>query len=89
MRLSTDDLVLWHQGFVQLNATIIYTWGLMLVLVVGARLITRRLTTGISVSRGQSALEIIVRNLKKEIDEAQNKLQFILKSVEKTLNADK
>jgi F-type H+-transporting ATPase subunit a len=69
MRLSTDELVFWQHGFFKLNATIVYTWGLMLVLVVGAKLITRRLSSGISVSRGQCALEIIVSGIKKEIEE--------------------
>ena len=37
MHLSTDQLILWQQGFLKLNGTIVYTWGLMLVLVVGSR----------------------------------------------------
>ena len=41
MRLSTDQLIFWQYGFLKLNATIVYTWGLMLVLAVGAKLITR------------------------------------------------
>jgi F-type H+-transporting ATPase subunit a len=35
MRLSPDEWVFWQFGFVQLNATIVFTWGLMLVLVLG------------------------------------------------------
>jgi hypothetical protein len=42
MHLSTDQLIFWQHGFLKLNATIVYTWGLMLVLAVGAKLITRR-----------------------------------------------
>jgi F-type H+-transporting ATPase subunit a len=56
-------------AYYQFNATIVYTWGLMLVLAVGAKLITRRLTTGISISRWQCALEIIVIDIKKQIEE--------------------
>lgn len=69
MHLSTDQLVFWQHGFFKLNATIVYTWGLMLVLAVGSKLITRHLTAGISVSRGQSALEIIVTTIKEQIVE--------------------
>jgi F-type H+-transporting ATPase subunit a len=69
MRLSTDQLIFWQHGFLKLNATIVYTGGLMLVLAVGAKLITRRLTTGISISRWQCALEIIVIGIKKQIEE--------------------
>ena len=46
MRLSPDEMIFWQYGFLKLNATIVFTWGLMLVLVVGSKLITRRLSTG-------------------------------------------
>ena len=69
MHLSTDQLIFWQHGFLKLNGTIVYTWGLMLVLALGAKLITRRLTTGISISRWQCALEIIVLGIKKQIEE--------------------
>ena len=45
MRLSPDELVFWRYGFVVLNSTIVTTWALMLVMAVGARLITRKLAT--------------------------------------------
>jgi len=69
MHLSTDQLIFWQHGFLKLNGTIVYTWGLMLVLTVGTRLITRRLNTGISISRSQAALEIIVTGVKRQIEE--------------------
>src|SRR5680860_1362431 len=43
MRLSPDELIFWQHGFIKLNATVVTTWGLMLVLTLGARLITRKL----------------------------------------------
>jgi len=69
MRLSTDQLVFWQHGLFKLNATIVYTWGLMLVLVVGSKMITRRLTSGIAISRWQGALEIIVTGIRQQIQE--------------------
>lgn len=30
MRLSLDEIVFWQYGFVKINATIAFTWGLML-----------------------------------------------------------
>lgn len=69
MHLSPDQLVLWQHGFLKLNATIVTTWGLMLVLVLGARLITRRITSGITVSRWQCALEIIVTSMTRQVEE--------------------
>ena len=44
MRLSPDQLIYWQHGFLKLNATIVFTWALMLVLAVGSKLITRRLS---------------------------------------------
>jgi F-type H+-transporting ATPase subunit a len=69
MHLSTDQLLFWQHGFLKLNGTIVYTWGLMLVLVVGSRLITRRLTTGTAISGWQCVLEIIVIGIRKQIEE--------------------
>jgi F-type H+-transporting ATPase subunit a len=69
MHLSTDQLLFWQQGFFKLNGTIVYTWGLMLVLVVGSRLITRRLTSGIAISGWQCVLEIIVLGIRNQIEE--------------------
>src|ERR1700722_6065640 len=69
MHLSADQLIFWQHGFLKLNGTIVYTWGLMLVLTLGAKLITRRLTAGRNISRWQCALEIIVLGIKKQIAE--------------------
>jgi F-type H+-transporting ATPase subunit a len=69
MHLSSDDLIFWQHGWFKLNETIVMTWALMLVLAVGARLITRTLATGAKISRWQSALEIIVTGIKKQIEE--------------------
>jgi F-type H+-transporting ATPase subunit a len=67
MRLSTDEIVLWQHGFAKLNATILWTWVLMLIMVIGARLITKRLKSEIHISRRQNVLEIIVLGILKQI----------------------
>ena len=67
MRLSPDQLVFWQHGFVKLNATIVYTWGLMLVLALGSKLITRKLSATVSPSRWQSLLELVVTGIKTQI----------------------
>src|SRR5689334_22872474 len=67
MRLSPDQTIFWQHGFVKLNATIVFTWGLMLVLVVGSRLITRKLSTDHKRSRWQNLLEIVVTAIQKQI----------------------
>jgi hypothetical protein len=60
MRLSPDQLIFWQYGFLKLNATIVFTWGLMLVLAVGSHLITRKLSQDLKRSRWQNLLEIVV-----------------------------
>jgi F-type H+-transporting ATPase subunit a len=69
MRLSPDEIIFWQSGFFKLNATIVFTWALMLVLAVGAKLITRKLTTDHERSRWQNLLEIVVTLLAKQIEE--------------------
>lgn len=70
MRLSPDEIIYWQQGFFKLNATLVFTWGLMFVLAVGAKLITRRLKTGHARSRWQNLLEIVVLGIVRQIEEA-------------------
>ena len=67
MRLSPDDMVLWRHGFLKLNGTIAFTWGLMFVLVVGSKIITRKLSTDLTRSRWQNLLEIVVSGIEKQI----------------------
>ena len=69
MHLSSDELILWQHGFFKLNATIVTTWALMLVLAVGAKLVTRNLAHEVHISRWQSLLEIVVTNIRKQIEE--------------------
>jgi F-type H+-transporting ATPase subunit a len=69
MHLSPDAIIFWQHGFLKLNATIVFTWGLMLVLAVGSKLITRRLSTGLTRSRWQNLLEIVVTLTEKQIEE--------------------
>lgn len=79
MRLSPDEMIFWQHGFFKLNATIVFTWGLMLVLAVGAKLITRKLTTEHKRSRWQNLLEIVVTGIEKQIEDVglQNPKKYI------------
>jgi len=70
VRLSPDQMIFWQHGFLKLNGTIVFTWGIMLVLAVGSKLVTRRLSTGLERSRWQNLLEIVVTAITKQIQEA-------------------
>lgn len=69
MHLSPDQIIYWQLGVFQLNATIVTTWVLMLLLTVAAILMTRRLSTGLDISRWQNFLEIIVGGIRDQIRE--------------------
>jgi F-type H+-transporting ATPase subunit a len=69
MHLSPDEVIYWHYGLLKLNATIAYTWALMIVLVVGSKIVTRKLSTGLERSRWQNLLEIVVTSIQKQIEE--------------------
>lgn len=69
MRLSPDEMIFWQHGFLKLNATIVFTWGLMGVLTLGAHLITRTLSTDLKRSRWQNLLEMVVIAIETQIEE--------------------
>jgi F-type H+-transporting ATPase subunit a len=57
----------WH--FITINATLVYTWLVMGILVIGSILITRNLSTDRKMSRWQNLLEVIVGAIRSEIQE--------------------
>ncbi len=67
--LSPDEVVYWSMGPVELNATIVFTWGIMAGLVLLAILVTRTLKTTGEMSRLQNLLEVIVSGLRSQIRE--------------------
>ncbi len=69
MRLSPDQLIFWQSGFFKINATILYTWALMLLMTVSSMLITCKLSKDLTRSLWQNLLEIIVTAIEKQIEE--------------------
>jgi len=69
MHLSPDQIIFWQHGFFKLNATIVFTWALMLVLTVGSKLVTRKLSTELKRSRWQNLLEIVVTSIDSQIED--------------------
>lgn len=69
MRLSPDQLIFWQYGWFHLNATIVFTWAIMLVMAIGAKLITRRLTSEHERSRWQNFAEIIIVAIQQQISD--------------------
>lgn len=69
MHLSPDEIIFWRHGFFKLNATIVFTWGLMLLMSVGAKLITRNLAADHKRTRWQNLVAIVVTGTLKQIEE--------------------
>ena len=67
LTFSFEEDVLYQWSFLKLTATIVYTWVVMAVLVVGSWLVTRKLSSGPKVSRWQNLLEGVVSFLRNEI----------------------
>ena len=60
MDITPDSVEMFTIGSVTINATIFFTWVVMVLLAGGSWLITRKLSSGTDISRGQNALEVIV-----------------------------
>jgi F-type H+-transporting ATPase subunit a len=67
MNITPDQIVIWQWGPFVLNATIAFTWVVMALLVVGARLVTLRLSDGETMSRWQNMLEVLVVGMRDQI----------------------
>ncbi|MDD5642905.1 MAG: F0F1 ATP synthase subunit A, partial [Syntrophales bacterium] len=67
MEISLDSVVLWRWGPVLLNATILYTWLVMALLVLVSWLVTRRLSTDAKISKWQNLLEVLVSGMREQI----------------------
>jgi F-type H+-transporting ATPase subunit a len=67
MEISLDSVVLWRWGPVLLNATILYTWLVMALLVLVSWLVTRKLSTDARISTWQNLLEVLVGGMREQI----------------------
>lgn len=67
MNITPDQIVCWQWGHVVINATLIYTWLVMAVLVIVSGLVTRRLSNGARISRLQNLLEMVVVFIRQQI----------------------
>ncbi|MDJ0597706.1 MAG: F0F1 ATP synthase subunit A [Crocosphaera sp.] len=70
MDITPDSIIYWQWQWINLNATIIFTWLVMLILVLGSWLITRQLSIEPPLSRWQVALEIIIEQIRQQIRDA-------------------
>ena len=67
MRITPDQIVFWQWDWVTLDATIVVTWIIMALMVLCSWLVTRRLSSGMEISRFQNLLEVIVMESRSQI----------------------
>ena len=67
--LTPDDIIFWQQGIITINATLVVTWLIMILLVIFSWIITRQLSSSTNLSRGQNLLEVLVLGIKQQIRE--------------------
>ena len=69
MRISPDAMVFFQWGPISLNATILFTWAVMALMVLGSWLVTRRLSAEPRLTRWQNLMEVLVGGMRDEIRE--------------------
>jgi F-type H+-transporting ATPase subunit a len=67
--ISPDTVVFWQWGWVSLNATIVFTWAVMGLLVIITLLGTSNLTSETRFSRWQNLLEVLIDGIRGQIAE--------------------
>ena len=68
-QLTPDEVVLWQWGPFEINATIVFTWGVMAVMIAGAWLLSRRISPSPDVPSGQNAIEVVIDYIRDQIRE--------------------
>ncbi|KAB2935630.1 MAG: F0F1 ATP synthase subunit A [Candidatus Contendobacter sp.] len=67
MTISPDQTILFEFGFVRINATLVFTWLTMALLVGSARWTTRKLSATGELSPWQNLLEVLVEGVQNQI----------------------
>lgn len=68
MEISPDAWIIFEWRGWQLTATVVFTWVVMAILVLGSWAVTARLSEGETVSRWQVMLEVVVSRIRDQID---------------------
>jgi F-type H+-transporting ATPase subunit a len=69
MTFNPDDILFWQWGPLKVNATLLFTWVVMAVILCLAWLATRRLSAGMHPSRWQTFMEMVVSLIRDQIRE--------------------
>jgi F-type H+-transporting ATPase subunit a len=67
MELTPDEIVYWSWAGLEFNATVVFTWGVNLLIAGAAWALTRGLSDETSIDRGQHILEVLVLQVRDQI----------------------
>lgn len=73
MHLTPDDIIYFQWGSFKLNATLVFTWLVMAILVGGSYLITRNWSAKTAPSPWRNGLEMLVLLIEKQVKELSDK----------------
>ena len=69
MEISPDAIIIFQWNGIHLNATIVFTWAVMVLLIFISWMATKNLTVGPKISRWQNFLEVIVSYMRQQVKE--------------------
>ena len=69
MTFNPDDIIFWQWGMLKLNATLVFTWLVMALILCLSWLATRRLSADVHPSRWQTFMEMVVSLIRDQIRE--------------------
>jgi F-type H+-transporting ATPase subunit a len=69
MELTPDQIIFYEFGYIKLNATILYTWLVMALLVIISWVVTRNLSIETKISKWQLFLEVIIIKIRDQIQD--------------------
>jgi len=69
MTFNPDDIIVWQWGMLKINATLLFTWLIMAMILVIAWLATRRLTNDVHPGRWQTFMEMVISIIRDQIRE--------------------
>jgi len=79
MEISPDVIIIFKWNGIHLNATIVFTWVVMAILVLVSWMATKNLSIGPKITRWQNFLEVIIGYIRQQVKEItqQNSDPFI------------
>ncbi len=69
MEISPDAIIIFQWNGIHLNATIVFTWAVMVILIFISWMATKNLTIGPKIGRWQNFLEVIVGYIRQQVKE--------------------